>query len=53
MIPDQRSAYDVFLRTGKIDDYLYYIHQKQQVTNTAGETIAYHDGRDCAAGAAD
>lgn len=53
MKPDGQGAYDAFLHTGKINDYLQYIHQKQQVTNTAGETIAYHDGRNRAAGAAD
>lgn len=49
---DQQGAFDAFLQTGKISDYLQYIDQKQQVTSGTGESFAYHDGRDRPAGAA-
>lgn len=50
MKPDEQGAYDIFMQTGRIGDYLNYIDLKQ---TAAGESIAYHDGRDCAAGTAD
>lgn len=52
MKPDQQGAFDAFMQTGKVSDYLRYIDQKQQVTNATGESIAYYDGSDRSAGAA-
>lgn len=52
MIPNLQGAYENFLQTGMVLDYLKYIDIKQKAENAVGETIAYHDGRDCAAGTA-
>ena len=60
MNPGEMSAYDAFLHSGKIEDYLKYVDVRQQsATGTAlvaavtGDTGAYHDRRDRAAGARD
>lgn len=60
MNPSEMSAYDAFLHSGKIEDYLKYVGVRQQsateaVTGAAvtGDTGAYHDRRDRAAGARD
>ena len=52
MVPNPQGAYENFLHTGMVLDYLKYIDIKQKAANAAGETIAYHDGRDCAEGTA-
>lgn len=52
MVPNPQGAYEIFLHTGMIQDYLNYIDMKQKAENAVGETIAYYDGRDCAAGTA-
>lgn len=54
--PNELNAYNTFLQTGKVEDYLKYIHTRQaaQTTQSAvltGESSAYHDERDRAAGA--
>ncbi|WP_180951175.1 hypothetical protein [Marasmitruncus massiliensis] len=56
MEPNEISAYNAFLQTGKVEDYLKYIHTMQAAAPTqgaalTGESSAYHDGRDRAAGA--
>lgn len=57
---NETLAYDAFLSSGKIQDYLAYIGVKQEAgepfssyTPPTGEdkTSAYHDRRDSAAGA--
>ncbi len=56
MGPNEMNAYNVFLRTGKVEDYLKYIHTMQTADSNqhavlTGESSAYHDERDRAAGA--
>lgn len=54
MKPSEKRAYDTFLRTGRVADYLNYIDAKQhtQGISTAeniavtGENGAYYDRRD-------
>ncbi|MEM1483655.1 hypothetical protein V6615_02130 [Oscillospiraceae bacterium PP1C4] len=58
MKPDEKGAYDTFLHTGRIADYLNYIDVKQHTQGIAtaengavtGENGAYYDRRDRSAG---
>ena len=54
--PNELRAYNAFLHTGKVEDYLKYINTMQTAESTqgavvTGESSAYHDERDRAAGA--
>lgn len=50
---NEQNAYEAFLNSGKITDYLSYVDIKRQDAQAvSGEQIAYHDGRNCAAGTA-
>lgn len=55
MQPEIQSAYDHFLQTGRVDDYLQYAslaHPSPDTQNqNMGEECAYHDRRDRSAGA--
>ncbi len=58
--PNEQQAYDAFLHTGRVADYLNYLGVKQQgkgrpvldtIQIAAGEDSAYHDRWDRTAGA--
>lgn len=58
--PNEQQAYDAFLYTGRVADYLNYLDIKQQgqgrpvlgdVRTATGENSAYHDRWDRTAGA--
>lgn len=56
MMSQPQNAYENFLRTGKIEDYLHYADTRRQ--NAAqqavtGEQGAYYDGGNRSAGTAD
>ena len=58
MLPGEMGAYNTFLQTGKIEDYLKYVGVKQQLQAQAdvspmGGSSAYHDRGDRTAGAGD
>lgn len=55
--PEETTAYDAFLQSGKIEDYMRYVGVKRQTQATAaqsaaaaGENGAYHNRGDRPAG---
>lgn len=51
MKPNELYAYDHFMHTGKIEDYIKYINARHTADSTynaviTGETIAYQNERD-------
>lgn len=55
MHPNTQNAFDTFLHTGKVRDYLNYIDTKHQaeassVPMATGENLAHYNERDCSAG---
>lgn len=58
MNPNETDAYNIFLHTGKVDDYLNYVDARQQAqgvaaagdTTATGANGAYYDRRNRAAG---
>lgn len=54
----ENSAYELFLHSGTVADYMRYIGAKQPTEaaireDAAGEQDAYYNRRDCPAGACD
>lgn len=58
MKPNELEAYNAFLHSGKVEDYLKYVGEKQMTEHpdtggiqTTGDGSAYYDRRDRVAGA--
>lgn len=49
------EAYNAFLQTGRVEDYLKYVEAKQQAGAAAatGDDSAYYNRWNCSAGAGD